>query len=208
MEIKIYKKQQSKKISRGKELSLINKNNFDYTCPILIWSFGFKFPFSSALSKNAIWRFNGKGHIFNRAESNSMRQMITFLVKNQIQKNNIKIIQNKLWVDIFVEKNNMRSDAINVIDLICDGIKDAIDIDDRWFSIKRLDWSVVKNDPHVYVTIGQESIIPVQVCSYCGRLLSYENFRKLSKAKNGIGRECRECCNSKTTTRKTLALKC
>ena len=188
-----YKEKQSKTVEKGRILSIANRNNFDYSGPNLIWSFGFKFPFSSALSKNAIWRLNGKGHIFNRKESNDMRGMITLLVKNAIRKNNIKIVQNKIWLDIFVEKSNARSDAVNVIDLLCDGIKDAIDIDDRWYSIKRLDWSIVKDDPHVYVTIGQESDVPVQACSYCGRLLPYENFHKNSRSNNGIGRECKEC---------------
>ena len=104
----------------------------------------------------------------------------------------IMVYRNKVWIDIFVQKPDHRGDAINFLDLIADAIKEAIGIDDRWFSIRRIDWQIVKEKPRIFIGIGQDEqdLFDAKICSYCGRILPEKCFGK-SK------RECRECTSEK-----------
>lgn len=106
---------------------------------------------------------------------------------------NQTVVHNKLWIGLFVEKPDHRGDAINVVDLVCDGIRDAIDVDDRWFCLQFVDWRVNKADPKIFIQIGQEDVEPSQVCSYCGQILVLESFTKKTGNPHGHDRVCREC---------------
>lgn len=109
----------------------------------------------------------------------------------------------KVWIDIFVEKPNGRSDAINVVDLVCDAVKVAIDVDDRWFAIRRLDWSIVKIDPRMIVKVSQSVSEHHRACSYCGRILPLTEFGKHASDRRGRGRECKACRSSLRGVRPT-----
>ena len=76
---------------------------------------------------------------------------------------------------------------------MCDAIKKAIKIDDRWFCIRRLDWEIIKTNPKLYVGVGQTSNEDVRICSYCGRILPLDRFIKDNKNRLGVRRECNEC---------------
>jgi hypothetical protein len=106
------------------------------------------------------------------------------------------IKQNKLWIDLFVQKPDARGDAVNLVDLVCDALKKAAGVDDRWFSIRHLDWEIVKVNPQIFVGLGQEEVSDVQACSCCGRLLTFDAFGKRKSNKSGIGRVCYECRRS------------
>lgn len=126
------------------------------------------------------------GHVFLRQESRKARTDLTLLFRSALRGR--KVAHNKLWVRIFVEKPSGKGDAINVVDLVCDAIKDAIDgLDDNWFSLSGLDWAIVKRDPQIYIEIGQESDEDVLACAYCGKLKKIEEFRK--NGRDG----CRQC---------------
>lgn len=104
-----------------------------------------------------------------------------------------KVAHNKVWIDILVQKPNHRGDAINVIDLVCDAVKNAVPVDDRWFCIRRLDWEIVKDDPQLIIGIGQETTEDAQVCSFCGQIKPLDAFNKDKRQSLGVGHECREC---------------
>ncbi len=87
----------------------------------------------------------------------------------------------------------MRGDAVNVVDLVCDAVKDAIGLDDRWFSIKRLDWEIAKVNPQLIVGLAQPDQFDAQACSHCGRVRPFGDFHKHKGNKNGIGRVCSDC---------------
>lgn len=159
--------------------------------PDLAWIIRVNEPFSFNLSKNAIWRNNGRGHVYMRKEARVARTRLTESVREAAK--NIDVKQRKLWIDIFVQMPNHRGDATNVVDTVCDAIKDAVGIDDRWFAIRKLDWQIVKDDPRIFVGIGQEDGPEIQACSLCGQLLPFSAFTKHKRAKNGIGRECKGC---------------
>lgn len=159
----------------------------------LEWCLRVSVPFTQAFSKNHLFVRRIDGGVALSRRSRDARQLITDTIATAIHQSGITIIQAKLWLDIFVQKPDNKSDAVNVVDLVCDAVKDATHLDDRWYSIRRLDWEVVKVDPVVFIGIGQDTREPVQICSDCGRMLTYEHFRKNSRTPNGIGRECREC---------------
>lgn len=165
--------------------------NWDNADPDLLWYVRISLPFSYTLSKNHIWSTNRRGHVYLRGEHRESRNtIITTFVKALADK---PIVQNKIWLDMLVQKPNHKGDAINLIDGVADALKEAIGIDDRWFSIRKLDWEIVKDDPRIYIGIGQASDENCQACSTCGRILPFTAFTKSKHSKNGIARTCPEC---------------
>ena len=162
--------------------------------PDLVWSVMISLPFDYAISKNHIWASTRQGHVYLRAEHRKYRDAITLQFRSALRKQTIK--QNRVWLDVLVQKPNHKGDAINVLDGVCDALKDAIGLDDRWFSVRRLDWEVVKDDPRIFIRVGQEDVEDVQVCSYCGRMLTMDNFTNNRTAKTGKGRTCRSCSSA------------
>ena len=148
-------------------------------------------PFSYAASKNFIYGVGSEGHVFLRKKSTAFRQEVTLRVVEAVR--NVPLVQNKLWLDIYVEKPDHKGDAVNVVDLVCDAVKDATGLDDRWYSIRRLDWAIVKNSPRLIIGLSQDSAENVQACSACGRLLVFSAFTKKANTTNGIDRVCRDC---------------
>jgi len=151
-------------------------------------------PFEYGISKNAAWSFAGGGnggHVYLREKHKNIRELLTLHIKQACR--NIEWYEDKVWIDILVQKPNHQGDAVNVIDAVCDAVKVAIGVDDRWFSIKRLDWEIAKDKPMLYVGISQKSEGHKRICSYCGRILSLDNFNKRKDDKLGVGRECHDC---------------
>lgn len=158
----------------------------------LIWAARIKVPYSQAASKNFIFGQSGiGGHRYKRQQSKEFQKQIAWSLRAALK--GTKVARNKIWLGIFVQKPTHKSDAVNVIDLICDAVTDATGIDDRWVSIHYLDWQISKTDPAIFIQIGQESDVDLQVCSRCGRGLPFENFAKNRTNKLGITRECRDC---------------
>ena len=160
--------------------------------PDLLWLARVAVPFSYAASKNHIYAMRRSGHVALRRESKQMRQAIAVALRAALHC--MPVVHNKVWIDILVQKPNHRGDAVNVVDLVCDATKDAIDgVDDRWFCIRRLDWEIVKDRPRLLVGVGQDSAENCQVCSYCGQIKPLSAFNVARNRPLGVGRECREC---------------
>jgi Holliday junction resolvase RusA-like endonuclease len=161
----------------------------------LLWCVRLAFPFDWAASKNHIFAKRRNGHVFLREEGRAYRDLITEKFRHAVK--DVKVVQNKVWLDIFVQKPNQRGDAANFLDLICDAVKTGISVDDRWFSIDRLDWEIVKDNPRIFIGVGQESAKDMQACSSCGRLREYEHFHKNKSTKTGVTRNCKECAGAR-----------
>lgn len=173
---------------------------WDASDPIdLNWVVRFAVPFSYAASKNHIYSMRSSGHRELRIEANEMKRKIADSLLESIQRMGVKVVHNKVWLDILVQKSNHRGDAVNVLDLVCDAVKRALPVDDRWFCIRRLDWEVVKKNPRLFIGIGQENVEDSQVCSYCGLILPLAAFCKKSDTPLGVGRECRSCRSVKNS---------
>jgi len=149
-------------------------------------------PFSYASSKNAHWRTGRGGHIYANAESRSYREQ---LAKALSTGEALIWYKAKLWVDIFVEKPNHRGDAGNVVDLVFDAVQDATGVNDRWYSLVRLDWSIVKVDPRLIVGLRQEADQDHRICSHCGKELpaTTSYFARNRSAELGLTRACKAC---------------
>ncbi len=158
----------------------------------LLWRVCAAVPFSYAASKNHIYALTlKKGHVSLRRESRALRGRITAALRAAI--GGRRVAHNKVWIDVLVQKPNHKGDAVNVVDLVCDAVKDALPVDDRWFCIRRLDWEVCKNDGQLIVGVGQESDADSQVCSYCGLIRPLEQFNASRHQPLGVGRECKIC---------------
>lgn len=168
----------------------------------LAWLVRVAMPFSYVASKNAVYSLRKGGHVSMRRDSKAWRDALIAKVKQGIRGREVR--ENKVWIDIFVQKDNHKGDAINLVDLVCDAVKKAIDVDDRWFSIRRVDWEIVKSEPHVFVGIGQEDVESARACSCCGRILTLACFTKSKGNRLGVGRECNECRRALGRVRKPV----
>lgn len=152
-------------------------------------------PFDYTMSKNSIWSNRKTGHIDNRQRKNTIKEYLVERINSSLNRSGNRFYEDKVWIDIFVQKPDHRGDAINVVDFVCDAVKEAIGVDDRWFSIRKLDWQITKENPSLYVGIGQSSNSDKRICSYCGRILSLDRFWADKGDRLGVGRECKDCTN-------------
>lgn len=167
--------------------------------PELAWKVMVQVPFTWAFSKNHIYSLNRRGHVHLRDEHVEARDNLTSTLREAMARHGVKVVTNKIWLDILVEKASHRGDAVNVIDGVCDAVKKAVDLDDRWYSIRRLDWEVVPVGGQIYVGLGQEDVPDAQVCSLCGRVLPLDSFTRNRSTTNGRSRTCRECGTSRAS---------
>lgn len=159
--------------------------------PKLAWKAQIAFPFDQNLSKNALWRTGYKGHVYLREEAKKARDVIEQRFRKALKSMPLK--HNKIWIELLVQKPHHRGDAINFVDSICDALKKSTEVDDRWFSISRVDWEIVKVDPQIFVGLGQEECENSIACSSCGGIKSFEMFAKNRSMKLGVTRNCKEC---------------
>lgn len=154
------------------------------------------FPFDWRLSKNAIWSLgSGKAPVYVSKEQRQLYDSMTLLIMSAARRDG-RWFHAKVWIDIRVEMPEHRGDAINFLDGIADSVKKAIDVDDRWFAVRYIDWAIVKQNPRIIIGVGQEATEDMQICSYCGRTLTLEMFQKSKSAKLGVGRECKDCLSA------------
>ncbi|MFQ5732750.1 MAG: hypothetical protein ACE5KM_12455 [Planctomycetaceae bacterium] len=159
--------------------------------PDLLWIVRIAVPFSYATSKNHLYTTRRTGHVALRREARAKRTEITVALRQALARR--RVAHNKLWIDLLVQKPSHKGDAINVVDLVCDAVKDAVPVDDNWFSIRRLDWEIVKEQPRLYIGVGQDADWDGQVCSYCGQIRELACFNKHKGNHLGVGRECKDC---------------
>ena len=91
-----------------------------------------KIPYTPELSKNRKTGF-ARGHYFTRKPHKdaieSLRQIIWGLSQGKKWK------KDKVWLEIYFQKDRMNSDVANYVDACADAVKEAIGVDDRYFSI-------------------------------------------------------------------------
>ena len=175
--------------------------------PDLLWMLRLVLPFSYALSKNHIWATSRRGHTYLREEHRGERDSLIWRFRAAITSAGIVVVQNKVWLDVLVQKPDHHGDAINILDGLCDAIKEAIGVDDRWFCVRRLDWQIVKTEPKLIVGIGQESDQIVRVCSYCGMIRPLDAFGNRKHGLFGKGRECLDCLKARSAVSRERKLR-
>lgn len=157
----------------------------------LAWLVRVQIPFDWAASKNHIYAMRNQGHVALRSAAAAYRDMIGWRIKEALAGKVIK--NNKIWIDIFIQKPNQRGDAVNFVDLICDAVKRVIGVDDRWYSLRRVDWEIAKDNPRIFIGIGQEDVEDAIACSSCGRILPKSAFPLNRNKEIGVSRNCKEC---------------
>jgi hypothetical protein len=148
-------------------------------------------PFVQHLSKNALPALitkHGKPATIVQEEIVELRNRFAWEVQAALAALGAKWPKSKTWVDFVVQKPNHRSDAVNVIDTLCDALKVGLGVDDRWFAIGLLDWEIVKAEPQVFVQVSTEATEEMTNCTFCGLLAPASEFR-------GHKRVCPECAN-------------
>lgn len=129
------------------------------------------FPYTALLSKNLFRAFRKGG--FGMYTSNESAQVIDDLGADLTEKlllSRTKFYQNKVTIAIHVEKPNASSDAINFIDVISDVVKKIIGVDDKWFEVHAVSWTINRDKPAIHLTIAQEKrwMFDSVICSNCG----------------------------------------
>lgn len=160
--------------------------------PDLLWQITLAIPYSSHMSKNKLLGRTRSG-VYMRKEAHDQQGVVMTAFADALRLSQRTVVRAKLWIDIFVQKPNHYSDAVNVVDSICDALKAATNLDDRWFSISRLDWEVVTDDPFIFIGIGQDTEENHGICQYCKRMLPFSMFRKSTTGRNGTTGRCIEC---------------
>lgn len=189
-------KQTLRQIERGKENQLkpesvlfdreIEKCDFKNAVIVSV-------PFSYGYSKNAIYSTTSHGHVYLREQTRALRDLLYGKILEAT--NNERVFFNaKIYLDILVEKPNHKGDAVNVVDTVCDAVKTAIKVDDRWFSIRGLDWRIVKDGGRLIVGIYQDADCDHVVCHRCGNYYPAEEMH---------GRVCKYCYSDKAITRES-----
>lgn len=160
--------------------------------PEMAWAVSLRLPFGWELSKNAIWRTGAGGHVFLRSESRAARNLLTARLREALS--NVNAVEAKVYIAIHVQKPNHRGDAVNTIDTLCDCIKEALGVDDRWFCLRSVDWSVSRTNPEIVVQVAQAETEHHRVCTQCGVIKPLASeFAKTKHGLLGHGRTCSEC---------------
>lgn len=180
-----------RQISKENAISIADS----FVDPVFEWYVRISLPFSYVSSKNSAHGYRGhrNGKVkYLKPEYKKYRDSIAYSLHGAVKSVNIKV--NKIWIDIHVEKPNHYGDAVNVVDTVCDAIKIAIPIDDRWYSIRRLDWSINKDNPQLLIGVGQESGLEnSKTCHHCGIIKPLTSFTKDRNSRDGHGGECKSC---------------
>ena len=113
-----------------------------------------EFPYDVVCSKNKGFLVV-RGRIISSGVKRQSLKTIEILTAAAMKKQGTIFEKRKMWLSIHVEKPHHRGDAINVLDILADGIKKGIGIDDKWFAISKLDYSFNKMNPRIVVDICQ-----------------------------------------------------
>jgi Holliday junction resolvase RusA-like endonuclease len=111
-----------------------------------------KIPYLPGLSKNKKATF-GKGRYYTNPEYKNAVEALILFIKTNLK--GVQFKEDKLWLEIFYQKPRMNADVANLIDSISDATKEAIGVDDKWFSLKA-DWEYdKKTEPYIVITLRQ-----------------------------------------------------
>jgi hypothetical protein len=109
----------------------------------------FQIPYSMALSKNQRHGY-AKGKVWTQRQTQTEMDAISYLcmpTRNAWRKE-------KINVHIYVFRPDMKGDPVNFQDVILDGIKIGIGIDDNVYECSTT-WEVDKTNPRVVITVSQ-----------------------------------------------------
>ena len=111
-------------------------------------------PYMITLSKNQSHRNIAiNKRVPTKAYTKALKA-IAILIKGQMNKSKVSFTEGKVWLNIMIYRPNMRGDPANFIDALCDGVKGALGVDDRYYSVN-LDWVLDKDNPRITIEVRQ-----------------------------------------------------
>lgn len=159
------------------------------------WIVRFAFPFDQAGSKNSAYVRGRPSQpakkIALQERHRSYRDALILQAKTVLAGRPIK--RNKVWIDIFVQFPWHKGDAVNFVDMVCDALKVALGIDDKWFCINRVDWEICKTEPRLFISVAQEEVEDCLICSTCGLLKPDREFSLNRATNSGRHSRCKDC---------------
>lgn len=161
--------------------------------PVIATQLMVAFPFDRVYSKNVANKV-GYGRLYTNGDVREARSSLAERIATASCEAGVQWASRKTYVDILVEKKYAWGDAINVVDTLCDAIKVGIGVDDRWFAIGRLDWSIAKVDPLIYLGIGQEAGGDQIICRACGGMFDLVRFSKKAAEGRSTARQHNSIC--------------
>lgn len=109
--------------------------------------------YSSALSKNARLAKSFRGRIYIKPEAKAAEAVLHGELTQGLQ--GVKLYTNRIYLDLMIHKPRNTVDAINFLDAVADVLKKVIGVDDKWYSVKCIDWTLSKDDPKIVVKLYQ-----------------------------------------------------
>lgn len=111
-------------------------------------------PTDFSASKNKMFH-RGNRRLGYTKEAKKFKDDVTLLCRAAMRDCREVEPKRKVWLSIHVEMSKHLGDAANFVEIIQDGVRDAIGVDDRYFSLWRLDWSIAKFQPNIYIGVAQ-----------------------------------------------------
>lgn len=157
-------------------------------------------PYDAGFSDNRVVR-RGRGRTYTSAAARIRKATLVDALRAELEGQHIA--HNRLWLGIVVFMEDHRGDALNVLKLVADAAKVATGLDDRWFTVRGIEWGISKDRPRLVVWVGQDQMADVSVCGLCGSVLDFEAFARDRSRASGRGSWCRSCAASRRSGKKT-----
>jgi hypothetical protein len=146
------------------------------------WSVAVAVPLTFGASKNRVWRHTKGGRVYMTDEARAFKKRLTGELSLSLAPVAALVRRNKVWLHILVRKDSWRGDAINLLDLTADCLRDALGgaVDDNYFCVSRLDWDT---GPEPLLALGayQTEGVDARVCPGCKRFLTDNFFARRHK---------------------------
>lgn len=170
------------------------------------WRVAVDIPFDGGFSKNRIAvirksKRTGRRFVGKSKGSRARQTSLATIVRAAINREGVVVAKDRLGLTIAVRKSDHRADAVNVLDLVCDAVRDATGLDDRWFEVDALRWTITTGPPMLRVEIRQDAEAPLRPCAQCQRLSLPGDFAKGSGPR-GRAWVCRACTKALKSVRR------
>ncbi len=167
------------------------------------WRVEVTIPFDGLFSKNRVAvirkvKRTGRRFVGKSDESRARQNALTLLVRAALNRARAEVVVDRLFLTIEVFKTDHRTDAVNVLDIVCDAVRDASGLDDRWFEVEGLRWEIVPKRPTLRVIAWQEDESMPRACGACERDLEHSAFGA-GRGPRGRAWFCRECVKARRT---------
>ena len=92
--------------------------------------------------------------MFNNTATQRLMDGLSLMVRGECNRQNIRFVSKKTWLRIFVSRPDMRLDPINFLDVVADGVKVGLGIDDNLFAAE-VDWELCPGNPGIAIEVEQ-----------------------------------------------------